>query len=553
VTASFDRDEDLSGQAVGEYTLLKQIGSGGMGVVYEGIQPVIGKRVAVKVLRPQMVNDPELVARFLSEARAVNAIRHRGIVDIFSFGVHEKTGAQYFVMEYLEGEPFDALIDDRGTLPYRNILEWSEEVLDALDAAHSKKVIHRDLKPSNLFLVNSGRSREYVKLLDFGIAKLLERGSVRLTRETEVLGTPEYMAPEQARGDQLTAQTDIYAFGCVLFELLTGRCVFEADDNTATMMMHLKNAPPAPSKFIPDIPNEIDELVLWALKKKPDERPNSAAEMRQTVQALKRVFPVERTEASLPPRGITGRTVPHKPPLHRAGADPGIEATVLTSKAPPTDEKTRISRPGGRSGPAPVAAPRPGASSTAQTFEALPKADAPSMPAGRAVTMEAPRVPRPGIDVTAPGTGGGPKLGFDVTSPGVTAEELIGAHPSARDKTAIGAPVFVDPPSSRPLAPDTLPPEVKTVLDRPGDLAPPAGHAFRTTDSVKTFSGPDSEGAPHQLPANDTRPEGRRSRGLLISLAIAALVVMAGLAIAFGLRAGGVLPPKTPTPPAEQR
>src|SRR5581483_1230804 len=127
--SSADRDEDLSGQAVGEYTLLRQIGSGGMGVVYEGIQPVIGKRVAVKVLRPQMVNDPELVTRFLSEARAVNAIRHRGIVDIFSFGVHDKTGAQYFVMEYLEGEPFDALIDDRGALPYRNVLEWSEEVL----------------------------------------------------------------------------------------------------------------------------------------------------------------------------------------------------------------------------------------------------------------------------------------------------------------------------------------------------------------------------------------------------------------------------------------
>ncbi len=197
-----------------------------MGVVYEGIQPVIGKRVAVKVLQAQLVDDEETVARFLAEARAVNAIRHRGIIDIFSFGQLDN-GVHYFVMEFLDGEPFDSIIASRAPLPYADVIEWAVEVLDALDAAHAERVIHRDIKPSNLFLVNTRRGRPYVKLLDFGIAKLQEGSGVPVTRAQLVLGTPEYMAPEQARGQAITPATDVYAFGCVLFEMLTGQVVFE--------------------------------------------------------------------------------------------------------------------------------------------------------------------------------------------------------------------------------------------------------------------------------------------------------------------------------------
>ncbi|HEY0879944.1 MAG TPA: serine/threonine-protein kinase, partial [Archangium sp.] len=162
---------DLSGRKLGEYELVARVGVGGMGEVYEGRHPLIGKRVAVKVLLPSLSNEAELVERFLSEARAVNEIRHRGIVDIFSFGQLPE-GSRYFVMEFLEGEAFDKIIKKRAPMPIVETLNWADEMLDALDAAHAAGIIHRDIKPSNLFLVNTGRGRPYVKLLDFGIAKL---------------------------------------------------------------------------------------------------------------------------------------------------------------------------------------------------------------------------------------------------------------------------------------------------------------------------------------------------------------------------------------------
>jgi serine/threonine protein kinase len=311
-----EKDSDLTGKKVGEYDVLGRLGVGGMGIVYEGIQRLIGKRVAIKVLLPQLSNEPELVGRFLSEARAVNAIGHRGIVDIFSFGQLDD-GQHYFVMEYLEGTSFDRLLKDRSTFAVYDVLLWMSEVLDALEAAHTVGIIHRDIKPSNLFLVHGARTRAYVKLLDFGIAKLgaFKGEATPQTRASMLIGTPDYMAPEQARGRAIGPATDLYALGCVLFEMLTGQRLFKGENPMQTMFMHVENPAPKISTLVPNIHPQLEDVVSWMLEKEVADRPSSAAELRAQVELLLDIIPSERTEAAVLPisRGGPGRGTP--PPI----------------------------------------------------------------------------------------------------------------------------------------------------------------------------------------------------------------------------------------------
>jgi serine/threonine-protein kinase len=294
LTLLSESSADITGRTLGEYQILSRIGAGGMGVVYEGRHPLIGKRVAVKVLLPELTSNPDQVSRFLSEARAVNAARHRGIVDIFSFG-QLPDGAHYFVMEYLEGEGFDRLIAKRAPLLVGEALFWTAEVLEALSAAHEVGIIHRDIKPSNLFLVTTGHGRPYVKVLDFGIAKaeFISGERTPTTRASVVVGTPEYMSPEQVRGLPTSPATDLYCLGCVLFELLTGRRLFVGENATRTMWMHSDDAPPRAATFNPSVPKAVDDLLQWVLRKNANERPQSADEMRQHVEALLLALPPE--------------------------------------------------------------------------------------------------------------------------------------------------------------------------------------------------------------------------------------------------------------------
>ncbi|MBX7115209.1 MAG: protein kinase [Myxococcaceae bacterium] len=281
-------DGDLTGKKIGEYELLTQIGVGGMGVVYEGRHPLIGKRVAIKFLLPSFSKDPEAVGRFLSEARAVNAIGHRGIVDIFNFGKLED-GTQYFVMEFLEGRAFDEIVRQEAPAPPALVTRWLEEICDALGAAHAAGVIHRDIKPSNLFLVETGRTRPYVKVLDFGIAKLgaPKSGTTPQTRQSMVIGTPEYIAPEQAQGRAVGAQTDLYAIGCVAFELLTGKLPFQGENPLDTMFKHVMEPTPRVSALAPTTPAALDELVFHLMQKRPEERPESAGAVLARLEGLR--------------------------------------------------------------------------------------------------------------------------------------------------------------------------------------------------------------------------------------------------------------------------
>jgi len=286
---------DLSaGTVVGEYTIDCKLGDGGMATVYGATHPLIGKKAAIKVMNPALSVDAGLVERFILEARAVNAIGHPNIVDVFSFG-RLADGRSYFVMEWLQGQTlYDRMWDRRPTLD--EALDLVDQVCDALEAAHEKGIVHRDLKPANMFLVPVRGRRDLVKLLDFGVAKLIATvegldGSDPMSRPPQtmtgqVVGTPDYISPEQARAKPVDGKTDIYALGVIAYEMILGRRPFEADNSADVVRMHLTDTPPAPHTLWPEVPSLVAELLLAMLDKSAAKRP-SPAEVRAAIHELR--------------------------------------------------------------------------------------------------------------------------------------------------------------------------------------------------------------------------------------------------------------------------
>jgi len=263
-----------SGRTVGEYRIERKIGEGGFGAVYAAIHPVIGKSAAIKVLNPQYSHNPVMVSRFIAEARAVNQIRHRGIIDIFSFGKLED-GRQYYIMELLEGMTLEAYLRERGRIRPSEALPILRGIARALDAAHAAGIAHRDLKPENVYLVFDEDGSVFPKLLDFGIAKLLGESQSHKTRTGTPMGTPLYMSPEQCRGKQVDHRTDIYSFGVMTHAVLTGQPPFLGDDVMDVLMQQVQSAPPSMSSVCPELGSALDAPVLRMLAKDPAERPAS--------------------------------------------------------------------------------------------------------------------------------------------------------------------------------------------------------------------------------------------------------------------------------------
>ncbi len=281
-------DPDLEpGARVGEYEVEGKLGQGAFGTVFKAVHPLIGKVVAIKVLARKFSVDPEMVSRFVAEARAVNQIRNRHIIDIFSFDKLDD-GRLYYVMEYLDGETLDALLGRHGRLPLGDALAILRGIAKALDAAHGKGIAHRDLKAENVFLANDpdgGAAGVWPKLLDFGIAKLMapEDGLKHKTRTGAPMGTPYFMSPEQCRGKDVDHRTDLYAFGVLTYLMITGAYPFDADDYMSILVKQLSEEPSPPSSLVPDLSTEIDDVVAWLMKKDPAERP---ADLRSAVRAL---------------------------------------------------------------------------------------------------------------------------------------------------------------------------------------------------------------------------------------------------------------------------
>ncbi|MCA9672719.1 MAG: serine/threonine protein kinase, partial [Myxococcales bacterium] len=276
-------------QMIDEYQITGKLGKGGMGTVYAGIQPVIGKRVAVKVLLRQYASDPRVVNRFVQEARAVNQARSRFIVDIFSFGTLAD-GRHYFVMEHIDGRSLREYLKDRGVLEFDEAHAILTAVARGLGAAHAKGIVHRDLKPENIIVVEED-GRPSAKILDFGIAKLVgpdENSSEPgfATQTGTAMGTPYYMSPEQVRGSAVDHRTDVYALGIIVFEMFTGALPFDAQSYIDLVNKHLFAAPPRPSEISKSVPPELEGLILRCIAKDPDARPQSMEEFLRELDGI---------------------------------------------------------------------------------------------------------------------------------------------------------------------------------------------------------------------------------------------------------------------------
>jgi eukaryotic-like serine/threonine-protein kinase len=276
------------GSQIGQYRLLRKLGEGGMGLVFLGEHVLLGRRAAIKTLHPSGSLYPEVVHRFFNEARAASAISDPGVIQVFDFG-YDADGTGYIVMELLEGESLAARVARRGKLPAPEALRIARQVASSLAVVHDGGVVHRDLKPENLFVVRDDQvaGGERTKVLDFGICKLSGEPDTVITQLGTAIGTPRYMSPEQCRGvGEIDHRADIYALGCVLFHMLTGRDPFEADAFGDLVVAHLREDPPAPSTYVTGLPFELDVIVLRCLAKAPEARYQTMDELQAAISAV---------------------------------------------------------------------------------------------------------------------------------------------------------------------------------------------------------------------------------------------------------------------------
>src|SRR5437867_7973406 len=254
----------MIGESVGNHRILSKIGQGGMGTVYEAQDTQLGRRVAIKILNPSLVSNSKELARFRAEAKVQANLNHPNIVTLHEFEPYKDS--YYMVMEFVVGRNLAEIVKAVGALPAHIVVTITKQVLDGLSVAHRSLVVHRDLKPSNIMLTPDG----VAKVMDFGIAKV--QGSKSLTATGALVGTVSYMSPEQVRGEAVDARSDIYSFGIILFELLTGRVPFKEESDFSVMMHHVRTPAPPPTQFLPEVPGALEDIVLRCLQKDPAAR-----------------------------------------------------------------------------------------------------------------------------------------------------------------------------------------------------------------------------------------------------------------------------------------
>lgn len=285
----------MIGRTFHNYSLVDELGRGGMSIVYRAVQTSLNRTVAVKILSGPFARDPEFVERFKREAQAVGALNHPNIVQVYDTGTLDE--GQYLVMEYVEGYPLTDLVSPGHPLPLLHALSIASQVLDALDYAHAHAIVHRDVKPANILVRPDG----VAKLVDFGVA--YSTSFARLTSTGNSIGTPEYMSPEQAAGQSTDGRSDIYSLAVVLFEMLTGRLPFQADSPVGMAYKHVHEEPPTPRAYNAAIPPTVEAIVMRALHKRVDERWPRARDMKAEI---------DRVVFSLAQGGVA--TLPAEPP-----------------------------------------------------------------------------------------------------------------------------------------------------------------------------------------------------------------------------------------------
>ena len=278
----------MIGRTIGNYVVKTKIGEGGMGAVYAAEHPRIGRRVAIKVLHPELGKSPEIVARFFTEAKAANEIRNEHIIEILDFG-ELPDGISYFIMEWLDGKSLATALEQQPKFPIARAMHTCRGIARALASAHSKGIVHRDLKPDNVYLIRRGDDPDFVKVLDFGIAKLMTNDLSQgfKTQTGAIMGTPYYMSPEQCRGatKDIDHRTDIYALGCILYQMVTGQLPFNAEGLGELLLQHMTRPPTPPTQIDPTIPAEVENAILKALEKEPGKRWTSVTEMMNAAGA----------------------------------------------------------------------------------------------------------------------------------------------------------------------------------------------------------------------------------------------------------------------------
>ncbi|MBC7797139.1 MAG: protein kinase [Pyrinomonadaceae bacterium] len=321
----------MIGQILGNYKILHALGEGGVGMVYKGVDTMLDREVAVKVLRPELASQTSVVERFRSEAVTLAKLSHPNIATLFSLFRHGQD--LIMVMEFVRGESLETIIQRRGRVSPEEAIPIFCQALDGINHAHEVGIIHRDIKPSNMILTETGT----LKVLDFGIARLL--GSSRMTRVGNIIGTLEYMSPEQVRGEDTDARSDIYALGMMLYEILTGKLPFESENEFVLMKMQTEQMPAPPRQLNADIPPGLEAAIMRAVAKNPNERFQDAGEFLQTL--LEVDLPLSSVEqfglASLYQAKL--RTRPSNPGLHQTDSSP----KQLPQTAPTNQQSENLS------------------------------------------------------------------------------------------------------------------------------------------------------------------------------------------------------------------
>jgi serine/threonine protein kinase len=332
-------DPNIDRVLMGQFELREIAGRGAMGTVYRAYQRTMDRIVAVKILRNEIVKEPGVLRRFLREARAAARLQHPNIVTVHMVGETED-GVPYLVMEHIDGVSLEAICEAQGPQPLSRVLSFGRQIAAALSEAHSLGIVHRDLKPANILVTDRSRTPDLVKVLDFGIAKLIntEADQSMMTADGTIFGTPHYIAPEQASGGDVDHRVDLYSLGCILFRLATGVLPFEGTQSMQVVLKHLREEPPRPRTIDPQIPQALEDLILACLQKSRNRRPDDA---EQVIASLDRV----EAEARRPQKEAGERLI--APVVTRAAPANAASSPAWTLAANATP-------PGGQSRATPV-------------------------------------------------------------------------------------------------------------------------------------------------------------------------------------------------------